>query len=117
MSIREIQIIAPMKKSDEIRLILEEEPTNTFSMIEGCGEEQKCFFMVITRTGNVQNILDRIRKVTLVDGKESCLVTILNSQGCLPYPEWEKELTGKAIRKFFSPCCSFNNCGIHWISS
>lgn len=95
MSIRQIQIIAPLAKAEDIRKLLEEEPTNTFSMIEGGGGEQKCFFMVITRTGNVQNLLDRLRKLLVVDGKEIALVTILQAEGSLPYPETEKELSNK----------------------
>jgi len=99
MSIRQIQIIAPKNKADEIMRLLEEEPTNTFSLIEGSGEEKKCLFMVITRTGNVQSLLDRLRRIILVDGKETALVTILNAEGSLPYPEKEKELSAQASRE------------------
>jgi len=99
MSIRQIQIIAPKAKSDEIIRLLEEEPTNTFSMVQGVGDDQKCFFMVITRTGNVQNLLDRLQKLLVVDGKEIALVTIVNAEGSLPYPEWEKELTAQTSRE------------------
>jgi uncharacterized hydrophobic protein (TIGR00341 family) len=95
MSIRQIQIIAPLAKAEEIRILLEEEPTNTFSMIEGGGEDKKCHFLVITRTGNVQNLLDRLRRLLVVDGKEIALVTILQAEGSLPYPETERELSSQ----------------------
>lgn len=99
MSIRQIQITAPRRNAEDIRQVLEEEPTNTFDMITGCGEEEKCLFLVITRTGNVQNILDRLRKMVLFDGKETALVTIVEAEGALPYPEQEKETTAKASRE------------------
>lgn len=99
MSIRQIQIIAPKGKAEDIRSLLEKEPTNTFSMVEGAGDDGKCLFMVITRTGNVQNLLDGLRKVILVDGKEIALVSILNAEGSLPYPEAEKEQSEKASRE------------------
>lgn len=99
MSIRQIQIMAPLERADEIRKLLEEEPTNTFSLIHGAGEEEKCLFMVITRTGNVQNLLDRLQDLILVDGKETALVTILNAEGSIPYPETEEEISARASRE------------------